>query len=245
MIRGMAFDLDGTLLDHDGAEYAALAKLYPTLVAGDGAARRWLAFPDFAAAWHDAAERGWQRYVSGELTFAEHRSWRVQRVMALQEGSGDGGTPLTEQEVSGIFASYLALYEESWSLYPDVIPCLDALAAYPLGLITNGDGAQQRQKLDQMGIAERFCSVVISGDIGIAKPEREIFERSAAELGLQPSELLFIGDNPENDVYGATQAGWQAIWLNRAGAKQEVAAHTVVDLAEIPRFVLDGFPEGP
>ena len=90
MIRGIAFDLDGTLLDHDAAEYKALAKLYPTLPAGDRGPRRWLPFSDFAAAWHEAAERGWQRYVQGDLTFAEQRVWRVQQVMALQDDSGAG-----------------------------------------------------------------------------------------------------------------------------------------------------------
>ena len=153
MIRGIAFDLDGTLLDHDGAELGALSKLYPTLLASDSGPRRWLAFPDFAAAWHDAAERGWQLYVQGDLSFAEQRTWRVQQVMALHDESGAVGQPLTEQEVSDIFDRYLTLYEDSWVLYPDVLSCLEALAAYPLGLITNGDSDQQRQKLDRTGIA--------------------------------------------------------------------------------------------
>lgn len=242
MIRGIAFDLDGTLLDHDAAEYDALSKLYPTLSTGEGANRRWLDFPAFAAAWHDAAERGWQRYVEGELSFEEHRAWRVQQVMALHDESEVAARPLTEQEVCAIFDSYLTLYENSWTLYPDVLPCLDALAAYPLGMITNGDSDQQRQKLDQTGIARYFNSVIVSGDVGVAKPGRQIFERSAEELGLQPDELLFIGDNPENDVQGALQAGWQAIWLNRTGSEQEVAALTVANLSDVPCLVVDGFP---
>ena len=244
MIRGIAFDLDGTLFDHDGAEYAALAKLYPTLNAGDAGPRQWLEFPDFAAAWHDAAERGWQRYVAGELSFAAQRTWRVQQVMALQEESGAGRQPLTEQEVESIFTRYLALYEESWSLYPDSVPCLEALSAYPLGVITNGDGVQQRQKLDRTGIAERFVSVVISGEVGVAKPQRAIFDRSARELGLQPDELLFIGDNPENDVYGATQAGWHAVWLNRTGIAQNAAAPAVSGLSAVPGLLAGEF-SGP
>ncbi len=240
MICGIVFDLDGTLLDHDGTELTALSRLYPTLLASESGPQRWPAFPDFAAAWHEAAERGWQRYVAGELTFAAQRTWRVQQVLAMQQDSEPDSQPLTEQEVSDIFARYLALYEDSWSLYPDVLPCLEALSAYPLGLITNGDGNQQRQKLQRTGIAENFTSVVISGDIGVAKPEREIFERSAEELGLKPSELLFIGDNPQADVGGAISAGWHCIWLNRTRSEQTVTAPTVTQLSEVPPLIAGG-----
>ena len=240
MINGIVFDLDGTLLDHDAAELAALSKLYSTLFVGENEPQRWPAFPDFAAAWHAAAERGWQRYVEGELTFAAQRTWRVQQVLAMQQDSEPDSPPLTEQEVSDIFARYLALYEDSWSLYPDVLPCLEALSAYPLGLITNGDGNQQRQKLQRTGIAEYFTSVVISGDVGAAKPQREIFERSAEDLGLKPSELLFIGDNPQTDVLGALGAGWQCIWLNRTCAERKIAVPTVTQLTEVPCLIAGG-----
>ena len=240
MICGIVFDLDGTLLDHDGTELTALSRLYPTLLASESGPQRWPAFPDFAAAWHEAAERGWQRYVAGELTFAAQRTWRVQQVLAMQQDSEPDSQPLTEQEVSDIFARYLALYEDSWSLYPDVLPCLEALSAYPLGLITNGDGNQQRQKLQRTGIAENFTSVVISGDIGVAKPEREIFDRSAQELGISPRELLFIGDNPQADVLGAIQAGWQSIWLNRTCSEWKIAAPTVTQLSEVPPLIAGG-----
>ena len=240
MIRGIVFDLDGTLLDHDGSEMAALSKLYPTLPRGAGGAREWLAYPDFVAAWHAAAEEGWHRYVQGEFSFAEQRAWRVRQVLASQPESESASQSVTDEEVHDIFARYLALYEESWVLYPDAKPCLAELAAFPLGVITNGDGDQQRRKLRDTGVAACFRSVVISGDVGVAKPHREIFDRSAAQMGLPPDELLFIGDNPHTDVQGALGAGWHCVWLNRLGLEHEVAARTVAELTAVPPLVLGG-----
>ena len=85
---------------------------------------------------------------------------------------------------------------------------------YRLGLVSNyPDGAAIRASLEKVRLAEYFQSVVVSGDIGYCKPHPLPFSRSAAELGVAPGEIVFVGDNWLADVQGAKRAGMQAVHL--------------------------------
>ena len=85
---------------------------------------------------------------------------------------------------------------------------------YILGAVTNGVSALQNMKLDTAGIRSLFDVVVVSGDIGIYKPDRRIFDEAARRAGVQNSECLFVGDHPVNDVQGALGAGMNVIRMN-------------------------------
>ncbi len=87
----------------------------------------------------------------------------------------------------------------------------------PVGLITNGASDIQRTKLDALGIEDWFNVIVVSGEVGKAKPDASIFEVALNELGLEPHDVWHIGDNLEADVAGAKAAGLTAVWLNRSG----------------------------
>jgi putative hydrolase of the HAD superfamily len=82
-----------------------------------------------------------------------------------------------------------------------------------LGVLTNGSVAGQSRKLDQMKLLDSFDAVVISEGVGLAKPDPQIFVLMLRELGLAAGECWFVGDNPRNDVVGASDAGMHAIWL--------------------------------
>jgi hypothetical protein len=83
---------------------------------------------------------------------------------------------LSDVAADRIYAEYLREYERAWSLFPDVLPCLDRLSTHRLGIISNGMASEQMRKLVNMGIDARFQAIVISGDCGYAKPSAEIFE---------------------------------------------------------------------
>jgi putative hydrolase of the HAD superfamily len=101
----------------------------------------------------------------------------------------------------------------------DVISILQRMQGHVhrLGIISNTGrtpGRVLRQLLRQLGIHEFFRATVFSDEVGWRKPDRRIFARAAEMLGVHSSSILHIGDNPETDVWGAKQAGMQALLLD-------------------------------
>jgi putative hydrolase of the HAD superfamily len=73
-----------------------------------------------------------------------------------------------------------------------------------------------RRELEELRVAERVDRVVLSGEVGIRKPDPAIFERALAALGIDPLEALFVGDRLRDDVAGAAAVGMttaQALWF--------------------------------
>ncbi len=99
-------------------------------------------------------------------------------------------------------------------LNKDVIETLEVLKKkYQLGIITNGSAESQGGKVELSGIKDFFNVVVISGSIGIHKPDKRIYEMAAQQLGLSCQQCLYVGDTFSNDIYGALNAGMDAIWI--------------------------------
>jgi putative hydrolase of the HAD superfamily len=200
------FDLDDTLLDDTGAQQAYLAQLFiawrPGLPHADETA--------FIRAWRTALDYHFERHLRGELSFVEQRRERVRDVFQAR---------LADEDCDARTCEFLEAYEASWALFDDVIPALDALAHRPLGVITNGQDAQQRQKLELLGIANRFKVIVTSDASKLSKPDPRIFHHAAAAIGARPEQCVHIGDDWRRDVEGATAAGFRAIWLDR-GARR-------------------------
>lgn len=85
---------------------------------------------------------------------------------------------------------------------------------YKLGLITNGPARTQRPKIERFGLATYMDVLVVSEEVGVAKPDPAIFMLTLARLGVLPAEALFVGDSPEYDLCGAAAAGIPFVWMN-------------------------------
>lgn len=84
---------------------------------------------------------------------------------------------------------------------------------YKLGILTNGTSYGQKGKLEHCLDLSLFDAVVISGDTPYKKPQKELFEIVVNKLNVLPNETLMVGDNFSNDIYGAINAGLEAIWI--------------------------------
>ena len=138
-----------------------------------------------------------------------------------------------------LIAEAHAVFRQEWfermALAADALPTLVALRPrYKLGLITNGPSAIQRAKIERFGLVEYFDELIVSGEVGVAKPDPAIFNLALERLGVGPAEALFVGDSPEYDLRGAAAAGVPFVWMNPGG--EELPVGLAPPLATIGRM---------
>lgn len=143
-----------------------------------------------------------------------------------------------QEEIRGSLAAcFRREMDAGIEAFPDVVPALERLSrSYRLGVITNGLPLGQRRKLERLGIARYFETLVASAEVGVGKPDREIFCRALSRMRVAAGDALMVGDSLEGDVLGAQRAGMKAVWLRRgdysgAGCANEVPV--AADLQEL------------
>ena len=127
--------------------------------------------------------------------------------------------PECRADPAAVSRRYLSMLAAQAHLLPHAAAALAELAGRAaLGLATNGIPEVQRGRLERSGLGRHFRAVLISGEIGIAKPDPRFFLLGAERLGLSPSDVLCVGDVPATDIRGARAAGMASCWVAAAGA---------------------------
>ena len=152
---------------------------------------------------------------------------------ALEEA---GGPPERARELAEAFFRERRRYP----LYPEAEAFLAEARrrGLALALLTNGVPDLQREKLVGAGLAHHFSLVLISGEVGIGKPDPRLFRMALCAFGVAPEEAAMVGDNPQKDVRGARLAGVRAVWVDRGLRPEDPEASTdlrVGDLREVFR----------
>ncbi|MBQ7202836.1 MAG: HAD family hydrolase [Eubacterium sp.] len=121
-------------------------------------------------------------------------------------------------------------------------PLLKELKArgYTLGVITNGPSHLQHHKLETSGLIDYFDIIVVSGDVGVHKPDPKLFIYAAEKYGLKPEECVYVGDHPVNDIQGALAAGMKAIrmnwgWFENQNLRDDVPV--ITDIIDVLKYV--------
>lgn len=128
----------------------------------------------------------------------------------------------TAADVDAIVAFYFDVRFDLPNLYADTVPALEILSAhYRLGVITNGNSYPRHP-----GLYRFFAEVLLSTDVGLAKPDPAIHRLAAARVGQPAAELVMVGDSQVNDVDAAIAAGWRAVRLGR-DTTTDLTAHSL------------------
>jgi len=177
--------------------------------------------------------RLWKSVERGDLSPG---TVRIARFIEFGELHGLDASPhdMAEQFADGL--------KNRGSLYPGVLPVLEQLAASAtLALVTNGLGDIQRARIERLGIEHHFDAVVISAEVGVAKPDPAIFSLVFESLD-DPDRAgaLMVGDSLSSDMAGAAAFGIDGCWYNperlpRPDAPQIVSE--IASLTELPRLV--------
>lgn len=232
-IRAVIWDIDDTLYDYSGSDRASALRHFDAegLLGGYGS-------PEAALArWEEVADAAYHRFLAGELTFDEHRRERARAFL---------GTPVSDAEADAWFGRYLAHREVTDSLFPDVLPALDALAGhYRHGLLSNSTQPLQDRRLRALGVRDRFEMLLCSDQLGCSKPAPEAFHAACEAMGLPPAQVAYVGDQPETDAAAAHAAGMHGIWLDRAGRGVIPDAAVASYAAEAGPYRIDGLAELP
>ena len=112
---------------------------------------------------------------------------------------------------------------QGWVLFPETLTVLEQLKQWhlKLGIISNFD-SRIYSVLDSLGIRQFFDAVVLSSETGYCKPDPKMFAAGSTAIGVAPSEALFVGDSPQDDVEAAIRAGFSAVLIDRTGRYNQI-----------------------
>ena len=153
------------------------------------------------------------RHPEASASEASYRRWIAAVERRILEGLGVPGTQL--EHAAGRVMD-LQVSPECYRVFPDVPDALTRLrgAGYRLGLISNF-AWRLSDLVEKLGLGELLDLVVTSARVGYRKPRPEIFAQALAQLGAEPAESLFVGDDPVCDWDGARAAGLTPLLLDR------------------------------
>lgn len=224
-IKAIAFDLDHTLYDRYGTlrSIAYLLKQH---------------YRDRLNPALSAAQIG-DMLVEMDRTYIYDGWWPVMFDKLLERGMFIH--PPTYEEY---FEFFMVAFQKIAVPFPMVDELLVQLQkkGYKVGLLTNGESVIQRGKVKLIGLENSFDKILAGEEMGIQKPAAHPFVEMAKCLGCTPEEMVYVGDNPKNDVDAARKAGCIPVWVKVSGKdwsfpEYEKPRYEVNDILELPEIL--------
>jgi HAD superfamily hydrolase (TIGR01509 family) len=199
-IRAVGFDIDHTLCIDNKLERVALLHLLERVCIDGG-------YPLGSVA--EESDR-----IDALLALTRAGNGSIDE--AVRRFVGERGVASSDLYVEGFKRMAVAMAESFVVPDPQARPLLTALerAGVAIGVLSNGWNPLQVAKARRVGFGG---TVLASADLDVAKPHPAAFAALSRELGFEPAQCLYVGDDPRTDVIGALRAGFQAVWLDHEG----------------------------
>jgi putative hydrolase of the HAD superfamily len=200
----LILDADNTLFDFNRAEQAALREALQT--------NGYNGFPEGTyLLYHRINANLWKLFEQGGISQEELRTERFRRLLDTLPLPNHIARQPDPQKIGD---QYIAFLSEKGFLLPHALSVLRMLSSkVPLVLLSNGIASVQRRRISRSGIAEYFRDILISGEVGISKPDPVIFHLAIRKLECTPDRILCVGDSPSSDIRGGSSAGLDTCWF--------------------------------
>lgn len=222
------FDLDHTLLDSHASEAAAFDATMRSVGIDPT--------PEIFDVYDRLNQALWRQVEAGELSPNEVK---VRRFEQLLQNVGVDADPI---EMGATFVGGLADHGEMYDGAAQLL--IDLSGACRLALVTNGIGPVQRGRLSRLALDDVFEVVSISGELGLSKPGRAIFDHTLDAMGIgDRGSVVMVGDSLASDVQGGINAGVDTVWFNpqdAVGVDGIEPTHRAGELGAVADIVLDG-----
>ena len=177
----------------------------------------------------------WKELEQGLITQQKLKVERFRRFIDKIEMNFDAN------EFASTYMKYLG---DGSFLFEGAIELIEDLSKkYTLSIVTNGLTVVQEKKTKKSITAKYFNDIVISEEIGIAKPHPDIFEHAINNLGeFNKDEILMIGDNLSSDIKGGINYNIDTCWYNPNKVENKtdlVPTYEMADYNEIRSLLLD------
>ena len=205
--RFLLLDADGTLLDFDQDMLHAFQATFETCFA-----RQRPYAPELLEIYERCNDRWWKKLERGECEKSQLFTGRFRDFLAETGLSGD-----PEQ----INETYFKNLGQGGALLPGALELVrDLSEQYELYIVTNGNAATQKTRLERSGLLNYVNSYFVSEDAGAAKPDVRYFDYVFSRIpGFAKEEALLIGDSLTSDMLGAQNAGIDAVWYCPQGGE--------------------------
>lgn len=212
MIKVVLWDIDGTLLDFEKAEYNAIKALFKKHELGS-------CTDEMIKEYSKINKKYWEALERGEMTKPQILVGRFRDFFALYGIDVDKAEPFN--------ADYQIALGDTIAFFPNALETVKALKEKVLQYaVTNGTKVAQTKKLEKSGLGELFDGVFISEDLGYEKPSVEFFRKVFDQIGhYEKDEAIIVGDSLTSDILGGNNAGILTCHFNVLGKPADKPVH--------------------